>query len=141
MSTIYTLTLTASPSGEDFQVVDKGLIAFNLRHAPEDGYKPLAVFVRDVNNQVVGGLIGNTYWGWLYIGTLWLADEVRGQHLGQQAMRMAEDEARQRDCRHVHVDTLDFQALPFYQKLGYSVWGQLDDLPPGHVRYFLKKDL
>jgi hypothetical protein len=39
------------------------------------------------------------------------------------------------------VDTIDFQALPFYQKLGYTGWGRLDDLPPGHVRYFLKKDL
>ena len=137
----YTLTLTDSPDPADVKRVDDGLTAFNIRYAPDDAYKPLAVFVREADNQVVGGLVGNTYWGWLYIANLWLGDNLRGEGIGTRLMTMAEDEARGRGCRHAHVDTLDFQALPFYQKLGYTVWGQLDDLPPGHVRYFLKKDL
>ena len=33
-----------------------------------------------------------------------------------------------------------FQALPFYQKYGYQVWGQLDDFPPGHTHYYLRKE-
>ncbi len=36
---------------------------------------------------------------------------------------------------------MSFQALPFYQKLGYTVFGQLDDLPIGHQMYFLQKAL
>ena len=33
------------------------------------------------------------------------------------------------------------QSLPFYLKHGYALWGQLDDFPVGHTRYFLKKAL
>jgi hypothetical protein len=56
-------------------------------------------------------------------------------------MAQAEAEAIRRGCRHAHVDTIDFQAPDFYLKLGYTVWGVLDDIPPGHRRIFLKKDL
>jgi hypothetical protein len=41
----------------------------------------------------------------------------------------------------VHLDTMSFQALPFYQKQGYTVFGILEDLPEGHRRYYLRKDL
>ena len=70
----YTFSLTDTPSAEDFQAVENGLTNFNLKYVPADGYRPLAVFVRDDGNQTVGGLMGNTYWGWLYIGSLWLAE-------------------------------------------------------------------
>ena len=50
-------------------------------------------------------------------------------------------EPLRRGCRHAHLDTFTFQALGFYEKHGYSVWGALDDLPPGFTRYFLRKDL
>ncbi|MCA9909224.1 MAG: GNAT family N-acetyltransferase, partial [Anaerolineae bacterium] len=50
-------------------------------------------------------------------------------------------EALRRGCNYAHVDTLDFQAPDFYRQLGYTVWGQLDDLPPGHTRYFMRKTL
>jgi len=54
---------------------------------------------------------------------------------------MAEEEARRRGCHSVHLDTLSFQALPFYQKHGYAVFGALENHPVGHTRYFLKKKL
>jgi hypothetical protein len=36
---------------------------------------------------------------------------------------------------------MSFQAQPFYEKQGYTVFGVLEDLPDGHKRIFLKKDL
>ncbi len=54
-------------------------------------------------------------------------------------LRAAEQEAVKRSCLHAHLDTFDFQALPFYQKQGYEIFGQLEDYPVGHKRYFLQK--
>ena len=54
---------------------------------------------------------------------------------------MAEAEAIRRGCKNAHLDTLSFQALDFYKKYGYTVFGQLDGLPPGHSRYYLRKTL
>jgi hypothetical protein len=36
---------------------------------------------------------------------------------------------------------MSFQALPFYLQAGYTVWGELVDMPVGHQRYFLQKAL
>ena len=54
-------------------------------------------------------------------------------------MQSAQHEAHLRGCRHAYLDTFDFQALGFYQKLGYELFGHLDDYPPGHTKYFLQK--
>jgi hypothetical protein len=47
----------------------------------------------------------------------------------------------QRGCQYVWLDTYSFQARPFYEKLGYRVFGQLPDHPPGHTRFFMFKTL
>ena len=102
---------------------------------------PMALFVRDAQGTVVGGLTGGTYWGWLYITHLWVAEHLRGQDYGSRLLAEAEREALRRGCHHVYLDTQDFQALPFYQKRGYTVYGVLDDMPIGHTRYSMQKDL
>ncbi len=78
---------------------------------------------------------------WLYIDVFWLDESVRRQGWGEKILQTAEEEARGRGCHRVYLDTLDFQALPFYQKYGYSVFGVLDDFPLGHKRYYLQKAL
>lgn len=135
------ISLEDASRPEDIATVVKGLEAYNLKFAPPDGYRPLNVFLRTSEQEVVGGLLGVTYWGWLCVDRLWLKEDQRGQGYGQQILATAETEALRRGCQHVHVDTLSFQALDFYERRGYAVWGVLEDLPPGHRRYFLKKDL
>ena len=56
-------------------------------------------------------------------------------------MRRAEDEARRRGCRGIWLDSFTFQAPGFYQRLGYEIFGALDDYPPGDKRCFLRKRL
>jgi GNAT superfamily N-acetyltransferase len=135
------ITVTDKPDIEDNAFIRDQLTRFNLLHAPEDQLMPLAVMMVDAKGALTGGLIGVTYWGWLHIETLWLRENVRGQGYGRKLLKAAEEEALRRGCLHVHVDTLDFQSPDFYKREGYTVWGVLDDLPPGHQRIFLKKDL
>jgi GNAT superfamily N-acetyltransferase len=118
-----------------------GLRAYNHAAVGDEHYQPLNLIVRDAAGEIAGGLIADTYWGWMAINLLWLREDMRGAGLGARLLRMAEEEAARRGCKHAHVDTLDVQAPDFYRKYGYTVWGQLDDLPPGHTRYYLKKTL
>ena len=66
-------------------------------------------------------------------------EHLRGTGTGSQLMRQAEDIARQRQCTGVWLDTFAFQALTFYQKLGYTIFGELKDHPRGISQYWLKK--
>jgi GNAT superfamily N-acetyltransferase len=135
------ISIHDNPDPNDVQVIENGLTAFNLRHAPPENYQRLVVVQRAADNHVVGGILGNTWWGWLRIDVLWIDEAVRGQDWGTRVMAAAEAEAIRRGCHHVFLDTMSFQALPFYLKLGYTIFGQLDDLPVGHSRYFLQKQI
>jgi GNAT superfamily N-acetyltransferase len=137
----YTIQLEETPNPEDVHFVNNALYEYNRRHVPEDDYTRLCIFIRDEAQTIVGGLLGETYWGWLHVAILWIDDSLRGQGYGSRLLAMAEAEARRRGCHGAHLDTLSFQALPFYQKYGYTVFGQIDDLPVGHTRYFLSKRL
>ena len=143
MSDTYTITLTDQPDPVDAKFIEDGLAAYNLQFAPPYGTQKLAVLLRDDDGELVGGILGLTWWGWLRIDIVWLDETVRGQDWGARLMEAAEAEAIRRGCRHVFLDTMSFQALPFYLKLGYTLFGELDDLPTdtGHKMHFLQKTL
>ena len=141
MNNEYNITLTASADPADVQIVREGLDAHNAAQGAPVDWIPLMLFMRDKQGAIVGGLTGGTYWGWRYIGRLWIAEHLRGQNLGSRVLAEAEQEALRRGCRHVYLDTQDFQALPFYQKRGYIVYGELQDIPIGHTRYSMQKKL
>lgn len=141
MNESYTLTLEEAPDAQDVHFVRERLNAYNFAIVGEDDHKPLAIFVRDSDNAIVAGLLGGTYWGWLHVDILWIKDGLRRQGYGKALLAAAEQEAVQRGCRHAHLDTMGFQALEFYKRQGYTVFGELRDLPVGHTRYFMKKAL
>jgi hypothetical protein len=39
------------------------------------------------------------------------------------------------------LDTFSFQPRGFYENLGFTIFGQLDEYPPGFQRHFLKKTI
>ena len=141
MNAIHRLTLEDRSSPDDITALHRGLETFNRRVAGDVNYRPLNVFVRDDAGAVSGGLLGATYWSWFAIEILWLHEDLRGRRIGTRLVTMAEEEATRRGARHAQVDTVDFQALGFYRKLGYAVFGQLENCPEGHTRYYLAKDL
>ncbi len=114
------------------------LVAFNDAAAGVADQRELSVIGRN-QGEIIAGLLGYTNWDWLFIAQLWVSETSRGRGIGQKLMREAELEARRRGCRHAHVDTFSFQALSFYERLGYAVVGRLDNYPAGHARYFLQK--
>ena len=90
---------------------------------------------------LIGGAYGYVNWNWLFINLVWLNEAARGGGHGRRLILALEQAARERGCTHAHLDTFSFQARPFYEKLGYEVFSTLDDYPPGHQRFFMKKVL
>ncbi|MGQ3354549.1 MAG: GNAT family N-acetyltransferase [Phreatobacter sp.] len=126
---------------ETARAVVKGLVAYNTAKAGPTKWKRFAVSVRDEAGTVKGGIVGHTLWDWCFIELLWLDEALRGTGVGTDLMARAEAVAAKRGARHVYLDTFSFQGDGFYQKLGYEVFGELGDFPPGHRRIWLKKDL
>jgi ribosomal protein S18 acetylase RimI-like enzyme len=130
-----------NPTDEEEQAILLPLRAYNASKAGVSRQEPIALLVRDDNGEILGGLYARVFYQWMFIELLSVPEQARGQGLGSKLMRMAEDVAREKDCVGVWLDTFDFQAPGFYQKLGYSELGQIVDYPPGHKRLFFQKRL
>ncbi len=92
-------------------------------------------------DEVLGGLWALSLWGSFYIGLVVTPENARGQGLGTELMRRAEAEALVRNCRMMWLDTYAFQARAFYERLGFTVFGQIDGPAPMFPRYFMSKTL
>jgi GNAT superfamily N-acetyltransferase len=133
--------LTDAPMPGDLEAVFKGLDGYNAADVGPSEKKIVAVLVRDDTGALVGGLNGYTAWGWLFTQWLWLAEPLRGQGLAGKLLEMAEDESRKRGCRGAWIDTFNPVARRAYERQGYTVFGELEDFPPGRTRWFLRKTL
>jgi GNAT superfamily N-acetyltransferase len=139
MGVTYRLSIEPDAKPEDLQVIRDSLNEFNMVVTGDRNYRPLVIFVRDENDTIVGGVLTDIWGGWMHISYLWIAEPLRKQGYGKQLIAMAEDEARAQNCRGIYLETFDFQAPLFYQKLGYTVFGELADFPIGYSFYYLKK--
>ena len=125
----------------EWAVVGQGISDYNKQQAGDDKAQTLCFVLRAPDEEIVGGLVGATFWDWLHIDLLWIREELRGRGYGHRLLTQAEDEARKRGAKHAYLDTFSFQAPEFYRQHGYQVFGELADYPPGHQLYFMKKDL
>ena len=97
-------------------------------------------YLRSANEEVLGGVLGQIWGGWLHISIVWVAEPARGKGHARAMVSAAEDYARSRGCRGSYLETFSFQARPLYEKLGYSLIGEIADFPPGHKFFFMKKE-
>jgi GNAT superfamily N-acetyltransferase len=118
------------------------LQAYNAQHsggAAAPDY--ILVTLRDAGGVLAGGLVGGTYLGWLQVHALWVRDDLRGHGYGRSLLREAESEAVRRGCANATLETLSFQALPFYLREGYEVFAELPACAGAHKKYCLRKAL
>jgi GNAT superfamily N-acetyltransferase len=135
------ITVTDGVSAEVRRLIEDGLTRHALPVTGRPGFQPIAVLARDEAHSLVGGAVGTINWNWLHIALLWVAESRRHAGLGRRLMAEIERIGVQRGCTRAHLDTFSYQARPFYEHLGYRVFGLLEDYPVGHRRYFMEKAL
>lgn len=138
-------SIEKNPEFESF--VHQGIVEFNnlnslsfLEVRKPGSISPLYIIAKDRQGKTIGGLVANTYWGWLDIEDFFLPEMYREKGLGSKILTMAEDLAVKRGCGSCHLTTYDFNAYEFYLNRGYYVVGTLDNYPPGSVYYWMRKD-
>lgn len=134
-----TFDTTTAPTEADVSTVRNALRAFNRQHFAALPERQLAAFSRTHDGRIVGGASGEIKWGWLHIDLLWVDEQWRGQGVGTRLLRDMEDTADRFAVTGYHLSTTSFQALDFYRRCGYTIWGELPGFPPGHINYALYK--
>ena len=129
------------PDQIPWAVIGGGLTEYNEEQAGDDTSQRVCFVLQSPDQEPVGGVIGAIYWDWFSLDLMWIREEFRGQGYGHRLLTLAEDEARKRGAKHVHLDTFSFQAPDFYKQFGYEVFGELEGFPAGHQRYYMRKEL
>ena len=128
----------ANPSPADLETLSQGIQSYNRRAVA--GMEEVAaelkfvVLARNDGGVIAGGLRASAFWGYLCIELLWVSESARGRGIGRQLVGQAEAFAQQHGFGHARVETTSFQARPFYEKLGYEVFGELEDFRRATVR-------
>ncbi len=104
-------------------------------------WHPANFFLRSTAGEWLGGLLGNIWGGWLDVRYVFVVEPARRQGHGRRLLQAAESLALRHGCFGATLETHSFQALPFYEKQGYEIFGRLDDYPPGHAKFYLRKRL
>ena len=133
--------MNSNPSKKEIDFVRKSLLQFNDNCVGNDNHTPLNLIEYNNDGNIIAGIIGGTYWGWMYVDILWVQESYRKKGIGTKLLLEAEKEAARRGCHHVHLDTMSWQAPDFYKKHGYEVIGILPDIPSGNKKYLLMKPL
>ena len=133
--------MNISPTENEIKYIRDALKQFNDESVGKDGHTLLNIVEYDENDNLIGGLLGGTYWGWMYVDVLWVHESHRHKGIGSKLLSEAEKEAISRGCHHVHLDTMSWQAPEFYKKHGYEVIGTLPDIPSGNQKHLLMKAL
>ncbi len=136
------IEVTSTPKSEDVAAIGNGLNAFNDEVTGYADRQALAVLARDPGTgALLGGAIGRTSLGLLFLDTFWVSASGRGEGVGAKILAAAEAEGRQRGCRSGVLYTISFQAPGFYAKYGWRVFGEVPCDPPGTSRVFMTKSL
>lgn len=116
------------------------IVEFNAQHFDAQRV-PLGYKFVDEQGELVAGISGCVFGNWLMVSWLWCGDVARGQGLADKLLTALEQSAAELGATTAQLDTLDFQAKPFYEKRGYVVKYQLNNYPRSGTRYFMEKML
>ncbi|WP_026614041.1 GNAT family N-acetyltransferase [Ensifer aridi] len=132
--------IPTDPNPDDIRAIVAALNVYNTANSGMADQPGFAVIIRDPETRAaVGGLYAVDGYGWAFIRYLAIPEEYRGHGLGRRLMEEAEKIAKARGYIGLWLDTFEFQARPFYEKLGFELFGELEGGPGSIPRYFLKK--
>ncbi len=140
---IQTMPLTFAHDNSDTfaDAIKQKIAEFNWQHWEVSERLPLGLKLENEQGVLLAGLSARTFGNWLMIDNLWVSDALRGQRVGSQLLGEAEKTAKERGCIYAVLDTLNFQAKPFYEARGYQLQWTQEQYPKTGCKYFMTKTL
>lgn len=113
--------------------------AFEVKgHSP---MSPFSIFIKDQDENVWGGVCGLHFYGSLYVDSLWVNKTLRHQGWGSKLMHEVDLLGKECGALFITLNTMDWEALPFYQKLGYSIEFTREGYLKDSKMFMLRKNL
>ena len=134
------LTIETKDEAVD-QAIHAGLRAFNRALVNWPERQSFNVVLRDTGHQFKGGILASVNFDVLVLEDVYVDESIRGEGHGERLLALAEEEGRRRGARLAVVSTFSWQARPFYEKCGYTVYADVPYNEGMYTLYSLKKAL
>lgn len=106
---------------EDQTKLEIGLTSYDFKMTEQNNNKKISFGYYDDEN-LVGGITAKLEgYKILYIETLFVKEDYRHLGIGTKLVLMMEERAVFEGVKMIRLDTFSWQALGFYQKLGYEI--------------------
>jgi len=93
-----------------------------------------------INDRLIAGINATiTAYKILYVSTMFVDEEYRGNGLGKKLMETLENRAIKAGVNMIRLDTFDWQGYGFYAKLGYELIGKYRNEIDNFSEYFFLK--
>lgn len=133
------IQVNAPAKPDEISAVDTGLKNYNNSSSTIDNVKPLHVIATGDDGKVNGGAIGRTWGECCELQLFWVDAEFRGRGTGTLIMDSFEQEALERDCKLIYLDTFTFQAPIFYKERGYTEVSRITGFTGGEEKIYMQK--
>lgn len=135
------ISFESNPRPCDIEILAEGIKAYAREKKALPPWEYFACFIRDQDNTIMGGCDGNALYGCLYIDQLWVSESIRHSGWGTRLVQTVLDYGKKQGCTFANVDTMDWEALDFYKKLGFRVELERSGFYKNSVCYSLRKEL
>lgn len=100
---------------------------------------PIAFVIID-NNEYIGAVVVQSFWGALHVKYVWVSEAHRGRYIGKNLLKAALEYGQKQNFSFAFVETMSFQALEFYQKMGFTLEFTRNGYVDGLAFHYLRKD-
>ena len=141
MSNLQFVVMSGEPDPNDKQIMVDGMLAYHASKGHVRKTDQYSIVVKDEDNKTIGCVIVSFLWSGMEIESLWVEESHRNQGLGTRLMSAVEAEGKKRGSTVAYTNTFTWQAPEFYKKIGYTLFGQLENFPQGNTLYYFSKRL
>lgn len=135
---IHQSTLTAELKNKIYEEFSSAAIkATGINGSNEE---PIS-FERREGSNIIGCVVVQMFWGQLHIKYLFVEENYRCLGIATELMQYAFNYGKSRNCTFSFVETMSFQAVGFYQKLGFNVELSRGGYDKNSSMNYLKMDL
>jgi ribosomal protein S18 acetylase RimI-like enzyme len=129
------------PRSEQISEILDGLNSFGLEQVGGEIPARVAVVCEHQNRRVIGGAIGHSIRQRFYLTQLWVSEEHRSNGFGSELVARMEAIASLCNCHDIVVDTLNKEAVSFYERLGYRIYVVNPNYIQGFDWHFMAKEI
>lgn len=106
----------------------------------QDGLGDPIAFIAMENNELIGAVVIQPFWGTLHIKYVWVKEAYRGKKIGTLLTQRVCEYGSKLNYPFAFVETMSFQALEFYQKQGFTLEFTRSGYADGLAFHYLKKN-